>query len=105
MKFWYPRRATTPMERSEGITDLDVAKWMAERVKEHGELHQADVVYEIEERFGSQFVYENENGNQAISRDVLQAFKELTEHDVVWCRGDRYWREREAGDEPGRQQP
>jgi hypothetical protein len=93
------------MGESDAITPNEVAQWMAAQIRANGELHQNEVVYEIEEKFGSAFVYENENGNQAISRDVLDAFKDLTTHDVVWCRGDRYWRMREPGDEPGRQQP
>jgi hypothetical protein len=33
-----------------------------------GEPYQEDLTWEIERRFGSEFVYENVNGNSAISR-------------------------------------
>jgi hypothetical protein len=35
-------------------------------------------------------VYENENGNLAINRQVLKEFRKLTEKTVVWERGVRY---------------
>jgi hypothetical protein len=80
----------------------DVAKWMDEYVAKHGELRQDEAVEEIEVRFGAGFVYENENGNPAISKDVSKKFRERTEHTVVWEPGYREWRKRELGDAPGR---
>jgi len=58
--------------------------------------------WEIEAKFGPDVVYENENGNLAISQEVLDRFRELTEATVVWEPGRREWREREPGDGPGR---
>jgi len=75
---------------------------MVGRLEEEELLYQEVVVYEIEERFGSDFVYENENGNLAISRKVLSEFKKLTEDSVVWERGERLWRNREDFDPEGR---
>lgn len=68
------------------------------------ELHQEDVVHEIAAHFGEEFTCENENGNLAISKAVLDAFRKLSGDDVVWCRSERYWRPREEWDLPGRQQ-
>jgi Family of unknown function (DUF6953) len=50
------------------------------------------------------FTYDNDNGNLAISRNVLSAFRRLTGEDVVWDRDERMWRHRESHDAPGRQQ-
>jgi hypothetical protein len=83
-------------------THDDVAKWMDEYVARHGELPQDEAAEEIEARFGAGFVYENENGNLAISKDVLKKFRERTENTVVWEPGYREWRKRERGDPPGR---
>jgi hypothetical protein len=84
-------------------SNADVAKWMLDEVKRDGELPQEYAASEIQDRFGDDFVYENENGNLAISKGVLKEFRKFSERDVVWERGSRSWRPREAGDEPGRQ--
>ena len=83
----------------------EIAEWMAAEVRRVGELYQEDAVDQIERKFGSDYVYDNENGNPAISKSVLAEFRNLTAEDIIWVRGDRYWRRREEGDEPGRQQP
>ena len=84
-------------------TPAEVAKWMLEELRRSGELYQEDAVWEIQRKFGSEFVYENENGNLAISRQVLKEFKALTPG-VVWEPGERMWRKREEGDPEGRRQ-
>ncbi len=65
-------------------------------------LEQEWAASEIERKFGEKFVYFNENGNLAIERKVLQAFRNLTEKDVVWDTRERAWRRRERHDAPGR---
>lgn len=84
-------------------TAKEVAEWMAEQFKGDYYLYQETVVYEIADKFGKQF-YDNENGNLAIRKDVLSAFRELTKDTVIWEREERRWRMREPGDDPGRQQ-
>jgi hypothetical protein len=56
------------------------------------------------ERFCETFTYINSNGNVAISKAVLTAFRALTAETVVWERGEKCWRKRERLDAPGRQQ-
>ncbi len=73
---------------------------MAAQLREKKELYQEDVAYEIERRFGSEFVYENENGNTAIDKRVLAEFRRLTPN-AVWARGSRLWRHRAKFDESG----
>jgi hypothetical protein len=79
-----------------------VAEWMLKELKRLGKLHQDTAVYEIAEKFGSRFTYDNEDGNLAIRIDILDAFRELAKDSVVWVHEDRYWRMRAPGDEPGR---
>jgi hypothetical protein len=67
-------------------------------------LYQEQVAWDIQRLFGRPFVYANANGNPAISKTVLRVFNKLTKEDVVWCRGDRFWRARASSDKPGRQQ-
>jgi hypothetical protein len=81
-----------------------VAKWMLAAVQRDGLVHQETIVYEISDTFGEEYTYLNENGNLAIRKDVLVAFRKLSEDTIVWDRSDRAWRMREPGDSPGRQQ-
>jgi hypothetical protein len=86
------------------ITPADIAGWMMEQLQTKRELYQEDAVYEIAKKFGSGFTYENDNGNLAIDKKVLDAFRELSEDGVVWERGERLWRRRDKHDETGRSQ-
>ncbi len=83
-------------------TAAEVAAWMAKEVRAAGELFQKDAAAAIEDRFGRGHVHPNPQGNLAISKAVLAAFRELTRDDVLWIRGRRFWRLREEVDEPGR---
>ena len=84
-------------------TAKDVAKWMAAQLKQRGELAQEDAAAEVEEQFGDEFTYINDNGNTSIDREVLKEFRKLTPQ-VVWDRVERMWRYRDTFDEPGRRQ-
>jgi hypothetical protein len=77
---------------------------MADRLEQQGSLYQADAVDEIAKRFGDQFTYLNDNGNAAIDKRVLRAFKKVTGDTVVWERWDFCWRKRTEGDATGRKQ-
>jgi hypothetical protein len=83
-------------------TPESIARWMLSSVQEEGCLYQADAVTEIAERFGEEFTELNDRGNPVISKPVLEAFGEVTGDAVVWDRGERCWRKREADDAPSR---
>ena len=79
-------------------TPQEAAKWMAEEVEEQGYLYQEYAVSQLPD----DLVYENENGNPAISRGVLRLFRNLTEETVYWDRWERAWYWRDEGDDtPG----
>lgn len=86
------------------VTPEVVAEWMLEKIEQEEYLYQENAAQEILERFGSEFTYENENGNLAIDKRVLRVFRKLSETAVVWDRWDRMWRKRTTGDSPARQQ-
>lgn len=65
-------------------------------------LYQSEVADQLYEDFGYRFVYENDRGNLAISRDVLAEFRALTETTVVWDRSECAWRWRDEYDGSGR---
>lgn len=84
---------------------IDVARWMLEELRSsNGLLYQEIVVGDIAQRFGEEFTYTNENGNQAIDKTVLMEFRKLTSSTVVWDAGERCWRLREAFDDPTKRQ-
>ena len=85
-------------------TPDQVAQWMLDELKRVKYLYQETVVYDIASKFGDSFTYYNDNGNPAIDKKVLAAFRKLTGDSVIWERGERMWRFREKYDEPGRQQ-
>lgn len=84
---------------------MAAAQWMLARLRAEGCLHQDEAVHEIMERFGEEYAYFNDNGNPAIVPAVLDAFRRMTGDDVVWTKRYRFWRRRDADDEPGRNQP
>ena len=81
----------------------DVAVFMGLELKRLGELHQEEIAWTIQQRFGKEFVYQNKNLNLAIAKPVLDAFRERTP-DVVWEKGGRYWRYRQPWDSKKRAQ-
>jgi hypothetical protein len=83
-----------------------IAKWMVSQLEESrtGRLYQVDAVRDIAAQFGDEFTYLNDNGNPAIHKRILQAFRKISGDGVVWDRWDFCWRHREAGDAPSRKQ-
>jgi hypothetical protein len=92
------------MDAENPITPQQVAEWMRDEVDRRGYLDQDVAADHIAKNFGKQFTYDNENGNLAIQRTVLNAFKKLTEKTAVWEKGERSWRKRTPRDSPGRMQ-
>jgi hypothetical protein len=88
----------------EQATAKQVAQWMAKQLAGGDYLYQETVVYQIAEKFGRKFTYNNQNGNLAIRKEVLAAFLKLSKDSVVWFREDHCWRKRRSGDRKGRQQ-
>lgn len=80
------------------------AEFMVSLVDQLGELRQDDAAWRLQQNFGDTATYYNNVGNLAINPEVLKDFKRLTP-DVVWMRSSRFWRKRQSGDQPGRQQP
>lgn len=65
---------------------------MLDEILQKGYIYQESVVLDIQNKFGEKFVYENENGNYAISKKVLNEFKKLKEgNDIEWDRSDKSW--------------
>lgn len=71
---------------------------MVDRLDELGDLEQEVAADEIAERFGREYIYINDNGNAAIEQEILDAFRKLTEGEVVWDRSEFLWRYRQEYD-------
>ena len=89
------------------MSDTDAqaaARWMLAQITENGELWQMDAANRIASDFDEGLTYTNDNGNPAISKEVLAAFRKMSEGTVVWERGLRYWRRRTEQDPEGKRQ-
>ena len=79
------------------------AKWMLAQIEKDGCIYQDDVVDYLVKAGSEDLLRENSDGNLVIGRELLEAFKAITETTVVWVKPDRYWRWRVNEDEPGRE--
>lgn len=79
-----------------------IAGWMLSELDKHGCIYQDDVVDHLVKSSAENLLRENADGNLVVGLEVLNAFRALTETNVVWVKPDRYWRFRVAEDEPGR---
>jgi hypothetical protein len=91
------------------MSDTDAqaaARWMLAQITDTtgGELWQADAAAHIEAHYDEGLTYINDNGNVAISKEVLAAFRKMSEGTVVWERGSRFWRQRAGYDPEGQRQ-
>jgi hypothetical protein len=87
-----------------GIKVMDAAttaKWMLAAMERDGCIYQDDVVDYLVRASAEALLRENSDGSQVIGKEVLDAFRKITETTVVWVKPDRYWRWRVAEDEPG----
>lgn len=80
----------------------EVAQWMLAQIDKDGCIYQDDVVDHLVKARREDLLRENADGNQVVGKEVLAAFRKLTETSVVWVKPDRYWRWRVQEDEPGR---
>jgi len=85
------------------MTPSDVAHWMSDQLQRYGCIYQDDVVDYLVRSKLEGFLRENSDGNLVVGREILDAFKTLTQTTVVWVKPERYWRFRVAEDEPGRE--
>lgn len=79
-----------------------MAEWMLSQVKKDGCLYQDDAVDYLVKSKSESLLRENADGNLVLCKNLLAAFRKLTESDVVWVKPDRYWRFRVPEDEPSR---
>lgn len=80
----------------------EVAQWMLAQLELEGCIYQDDVVDFLVKANADALLRENADGNLVVGRKVLEAFRAVSEHTVVWVKPDRYWRWRVTEDEPGR---
>ncbi|MGP5296789.1 DUF6953 family protein [Psychrobacter faecalis] len=79
-----------------------IVLWMLNLLEKDTCLYQDDVVDYLVKNNANDMLKENSDGNLVLNNNVLNAFKKVTEDNVVWVRSGFYWRYRVAEDEPGR---
>ena len=92
------------MDREQGVTTYDAARWMADQVRRSGVLDQAAAAERLALAYGAPFTLRNRNGTWAIARPVLAAFRKLTAGTVVWEPSILAWRLRTPDDRADRRQ-
>lgn len=85
------------------MTPAEAAAWMVDELSKQKYLDQEIVAYQLV-KTDKKLTYQNANGNLAIAKPVLDAFRKAMPDDVVWSRSDRQWRYRKSYDRPGRMQ-
>ena len=68
-----------------------IAKWLFDKIMAEGDVYQYQAVDEIAEKFGREYVYENELGNPAIDKKALSEFRKLKGDAVTWDRAELLW--------------
>ena len=72
-----------------------VAEFMISEIVDKGYVYQEYLENDIQAKFGNEYVYENENGNLAILKKVLNEFKKLKDvNNIEWDRSERCWLKR-----------
>ncbi len=79
-----------------------IVLWMLNLLEKDTCLYQDDVVDYLVKNNANDLLKENTDGNVVLNNSVLNAFKKVTEDNVVWVRSGFYWRYRVAEDEPDR---
>lgn len=86
------------------MTPREAAEWMQQELAKRPTLYQSRVASYLS-REGSDLVYRNKNGNKALVKAVLEAFRQMTPGDeFVWSRSNQLWHHRRPFDRPGRMQ-
>jgi len=80
-----------------------VLDWMIGQLAKDGCLYQDDVVDYLVKSNREDLLRENAEGGLVVGKKLLDAFRTVTEANVVWVKPDFYWRFRVAEDEPGRE--
>jgi hypothetical protein len=85
------------------MTSDEAATWMVEQLIKRKYLDQEVAAYGLA-KLDKSLVYQNNAGNLAVDKKVLQAFRKLMPENVVWSQSERHWRFRQPYDQPGRMQ-
>ncbi|HCQ8179605.1 DUF6953 family protein [Morganella morganii] len=73
------------------------------KLSKDGCLYQQDVVDYLIKTNNEQHLKENADGNQALSRKLIDKFRIDSGSNVVWVKPDKYWRYRVNEDDEGRE--
>ncbi|GAT89610.1 hypothetical protein CVCC1112_4269 [Paenarthrobacter nicotinovorans] len=74
-------------------TAASIGAWLLNRIETAApsSVAQSTAVTEIRNTFGTEWSYQNNNGNWAIDKDVLKEFNKLKYPNIQWNSGSQYW--------------
>lgn len=82
-------------ETASAPTAASIGKWLFDEIQNKSPqyLYQSDAVAYIIHNFGKEWSYQNENGNPAISKEVIKEFGKLklTDPNIQWHSGSQCW--------------
>lgn len=86
---------TKMKEEAPTVTAAAIGEWLFKKIREASPRHyyQTHAVMHIRTSFGEEWSYKNQNGNWAISKEVLKEFGKLKETDlnIQWDSGSQAW--------------
>jgi hypothetical protein len=85
------------------MTPAEAVGWMLEQFEAKHFLYQEEAATYLLHLHDDTLAYYDASGNVCVGNTVLKLFNALTPH-AVYERGDKYWRDRLASDQAGRQQ-
>lgn len=85
------------------MTPEQAAYWMLAQFKLKRFIYQEEAATHLLHLHDEQLAYYDGNGNVCVGKKVLAEFNKLTP-DLIYERGDKFWRDRLPSDQPGRQQ-
>ena len=85
------------------MTTDDAAEWMLRQFEAKRFLYQEEAATHLLHLHDEQLAYYDGGGNVCVGKKVLAAFNRMTP-DAVYERADKFWRDRLASDQAGRQQ-
>ena len=80
-------------KNDEPVDASTVARWLLTKIEAAAPsyAYQSQLVGQIRKGFGTEWSYQNDNGNWAISKEVLKEFGKLKYPNLQWHSGSQAW--------------
>ena len=75
------------------------AAWMFDRIRCQEKLRLQEAVFELQRRFGAEYVRLDSDGSVSIAPNILKALRLLTGDSVAWNKSAQAWQLQNSGGE------